>query len=113
MRPHLRDIPIEALPAAVLPVAPINVLRDVHRVRLLTADGANAVERHGTRISEGWRAGELQWRRFERVAGDPAGAVVVEFPPDAPADALGAVMIQNEWCGYEVVLSTLSEEVLP
>ncbi len=104
---------IEALPAAVLPVAPINVLRDVHRVRLLTADGADSVERDGTRISEEWRAGELQWRRFERVAGDPAGAVVVEPLPDAPAGVLGAVRIQNEWCGYEVVLSTLSEEVLP
>ena len=104
---------IEALPAAVLPVAPINVLRDVHRVRLLTAAGANSVERHGTRISEGWRAGELEWRRFERVDGDPVGAVVVEFRPDAPADAHGAVVIQNEWCGYEAVLSTLTEEVLP
>ncbi|HEY5658638.1 MAG TPA: DUF3261 domain-containing protein [Myxococcota bacterium] len=112
------EVQVEALPAAVLPVAPLGVLRDLHRVRFLGAGAAPDASGRaeglydGTRITETWRAGALVRRSFQREA-DPGGErVIVEFNrPDAASPA--RVRIENGWCGYTALIDTLDEEPLP
>jgi hypothetical protein len=110
---------VEALPAAVLAVPPLNLLRDLHRVRFLGAgappggEGSSAVVRGGTRIREEWRGGALRRRSFERVDGAPAGVVRVEFPSPPAAGATASARVENGWCGYTASFDTLSEEPLP
>lgn len=109
---------VESLPAAVVQVPPLNVLRDLHRARLLGADvapdasGRAEAVRDGTRIAEFWRDGALRRRSFSRVSGRPPGEVVVEFdPPDA--GAAPRVRIRNGWCDYTAEVETLRDETLP
>jgi len=109
---------VEALPAAVVEVPPVNILRDLHRIRFLGAEvppdasGRAAVVRDGTRIAEEWRGGALQHRSFERVAGRPRGEVDLVFDGQTEG-AGGRVRIENGWCDYSAVFETLSEEALP
>jgi hypothetical protein len=110
---------VEALPAPVLEVPPLNVLRDFHRARFLGLGSAGAdgifEERRGDNVvREGHEAGRLRWRSFRRLAGDPAGLVELRFDaPSAEAEGSDRVTIENGWCGYRAELTTLSEEALP
>jgi hypothetical protein len=110
---------IDALPAPVLEVPPLNVLRDLHRARFLGLRSAGAdgtfEERHGdTVVREGHADGRLLWRSFRRLDGDPAGTVELRFEAaSARADGGERVTIDNGWCGYRAELATLSEEALP
>lgn len=112
------EVEIEALPRAVAPVPPLNVLRDLHRVRFLSADvppdasGRAESERDGTRITEEWIGGALRLRRFARVRGAPRGEIVVAFGA-APSGGIARARIENGWCGYTAQIDTFVEESLP
>lgn len=73
------DFEVEAAPAPVLPVAPENLLRDLHRVRFLAADSE---QRDGER---------LRSRRFETSR----GSVLVEFD-----EAAREATVVHPGCGY-------------
>jgi hypothetical protein len=109
---------VESLPAAVVQVPPLNVLRDLHRTRFLGADvapdasGRAEAVRDGTRVVEIWRDGALRRRSFTRVAGRPRGEIVVEFDPPQRGAAPRA-QIRNGWCDYDAAIETLAEEALP
>lgn len=111
-------VEVDALPAAVVPVPPLDVLRDLHRIRFLGVDvppdsrGRTEAVRGGTRIAEYWSNGALRRRTFVRE-GDPDGSQVsVEFSrPDGPKPA--RVRVENGWCNYTAVIDTLAEEPLP
>jgi hypothetical protein len=110
---------VDALPAPLLEVPPLNLLRDLHRERFLAlanpgADGTFQATRAGTKIREQVAGGRSRWRSFERLAGDPPGRVELRFeePLAAPGGA-ARVTIDNGWCGYRAEITTLSEESLP
>jgi hypothetical protein len=111
------ELTLDALPAPALEVPPVNVLRDLHRVRFLAADAppdANGTYQavwDGVRITEIWRGAELEERRFERVTEGPPEAVVVRYaigPDGAPS-----ATIDNPGCGYTATFVTIEEEKLP
>jgi hypothetical protein len=101
-------VKVDALPPAVLPTAPENVLRDLHRVRFLAlapppgGEGEVQGSFDGARVTEQWQGGRLAWRRFAGAAGD----VRVEFADDH-------VRIDNPACGYRASLSEISAEKSP
>lgn len=97
---------VDALPAAVLPVPPLNVVRDLHRGWLWDAgpppagsDTATAVF-GGLTVRDTWSGGALARRRFE-----PSGATV-EF------GAGGSLHIEHPACGYAADVETLTREPL-
>ena len=110
------ELSLDGLPAPALGVPAINVLRDLHRVRFLTADaprdgGIAEAQRDGIRITEIWRGAELERRRFERASGGSAQVVTVVYgsePGGAPTATL-----DNESCGYIATFVTIDEESLP
>ena len=110
---------VDAAPAPVLEVPPLNVLRDFHRARFLGlagagADGTFAEQRDGTEVRELHEAGRLRRRSFRRLGGDPAGVVELSFEaPSAEAEGRDRVTIENGWCGYRAELTTLSDQPLP
>lgn len=110
---------VEAVPAPALEVPPLNVLRDLHRARFLTIEGAGAdgrfeQQRNGTEIRERHEAGRLRWRSFRRLAGDPAGRVTLRFEePSESSEGAERVTIDNEWCGYRAEITTWSAQALP
>jgi len=112
-----RDVAIDALPGRVVRVPPIDVLRELHRMRFLEAGvppgehGRAELVRDGTRILEIWRDGVLAQRSFSRVSGSPSGEVTVVYAAPTPGVPPRAV-IQNDWCGYSVSIETLDEETL-
>ncbi len=106
------EVEVDALPAAVLEVEPITLLRDLHRMRFLSAPVAYV--RQGTEIRERWEGSTLRERRFRRVDGRPEGVVTVRFEILGPdEEGLERVSIDNGWCGYRVEIVTLVEEQSP
>jgi hypothetical protein len=107
------DVEVDALHPAVVPVSPLDLLRDLHRIRFLGADtppdarGRAEALRDGTRISEYWSRGALRHRSFARESQPERGEVVVHF--DSPT----RVRVENAWCNYTAIIDTLSEEPLP
>jgi Protein of unknown function (DUF3261) len=112
------DVEVEALPPAAFPVPAINVLRDMHRARFLTAgappdaSGHASSVRDGVRIDEQWVAGTLVLRRFTREREPDAGEVRVEFSGPGP-DGVTRARIENGWCGYSAWLDTFSQASRP
>ncbi len=106
------EVEVEGLPPAVLPTAPLNVLRDLHRARFLALEtppggqGQVMASLDGVRITEHWSGGRLEWRRFERAGEAPESGVRVDFDGDV-------VRIENRRCGYRATLVELSAEPLP
>jgi len=111
-------VEVDALPAAVVPVPPLDVLRDLHRIRFLGVDvppdarGRAEALRDGTRIVEYWRGGVLRRRTFAREAEPERGEVSVHYShPSGPEPT--RVRVENGWCNYTAVVDTLTEEPLP
>ena len=108
------DTHVDALPAPALQVSPENVLRDIHRVRFLTAEppaggtGSAVAVNGGTRITEYWNEGSLATRHLEPIDGGAQGTVAVEFGPE-PRTA----RIRNDACGSTTLIETLTETLLP
>lgn len=109
------EVEVESLPGRVLPTAPLNLLRDLHRVRFLAlgppAGGEGRVEGSfaDTRVSEEWSGGRLRVRSFERRGGSGAQPVRVFFDEGGESGA----RIENPACGYRATWTRISEEALP
>jgi hypothetical protein len=122
------DTEVEVFPGPPLQVAPINVLRDLHRVRFFpdagppATDGHIETSSHGVRVAEVWRDGRLVTKRFG--TGDDAVTVrygrgdAVAEPADI--DALAAVVrgeglrtrayVKNARCGYEMTIVNVERD---
>jgi hypothetical protein len=102
-----------------IPFPPEFILYDVHRTWFVAptppddGEGPSTVERDGERITERWRAGRLEERRFERLDGRPAGAIVVRYRGGmdlaAPRTAAppASVELDNGWFGYRTAVRTI------
>src|SRR5262245_18723478 len=103
------EVDVESLPPAALPTAPLNVLRDLHRVRFLVLKpppgGAGEVHASldGVPITEHWSGGRLEWRQFEQAGGAPGRGVRVDFDGDV-------ARVENPRCGYRAALIEISAE---
>jgi hypothetical protein len=110
------DLEVDALPAQVLEVEPVTLLRELHRILFLGVPERVAGEpavyvRQGTEISERWQAGALRERRFRRLDGRPPGAVTLRFErPAEGEEGLQRVEVDNPWCGYRARFLTLVDE---
>lgn len=108
-----RHVEVDAWSRRVLPVPPVNVLRDLHRARFLAlpppqgGEGVSEATLDGTHITEYWRGGRRTRRVFRREDGSPAGVVQVDFDDER------STRIDNAWCGYRVTLVDVSQEPLP
>jgi hypothetical protein len=102
---------VDALPQAVLPVSPLSVLRDLHRIRFLSAsrpqagEGRSSRSFDGTHVDDTWRSGTLIQR--EVTSPHQRLPVTLDFEPDA-----SGVVVNNPGCGYVSEWTTLSEEVI-
>jgi hypothetical protein len=100
-----------------IPFDPKYVLNDVHRVffRGLTgprADGVHSEDQHDEKVTETWRRGVLVERRFERLNGDPRGAVIARFS-GAPAPVIAPdVTLENQWFGYTIQIESSDQSYL-
>jgi hypothetical protein len=107
------DVEVDALHRAVVPVSPLDLLRDLHRIRFLRVDmppdarGRAEALSDGMRITEYWSRGTLRRRSFARESQPEAGEVIVHF--ESPT----RVRVENAWCSYTAVVETLNEELLP
>ena len=108
-----------------LPFPPRFILLDVHRALLAglprrdgapLAGGVHHAVIDGERVSERWSAGHLVERRFERVDGEPAGAIVVQYGGAglaADGAPTGDVTLTNGWLGYVLRVTTTERRSLP
>jgi len=100
-----------------IPFDPKYVLNDVHRVffRGLSRpqpDGVHSAEDHEEKITETWRGGVLVERRFERLSGDPKGAIIARFS-GAPAPVMAPeVTLENQWFGYTIHIESGEQSFL-
>lgn len=105
------EVKVDALPRAVLPVAPMNVVRDLHRIRFLMAprpdDGTGVSTRSfdGIVVSDTWKDGALV-RRELRTTGHSL-PTTLRFEPSS-----STVAISNPGCGYSSEWTTVSEELI-
>ncbi len=100
-----------------IPFDPNYVLNDVHRVffRGLSGprpDGVHSEERHDEKVTETWRAGVLAERRFERLDGDPAGAVIARFSGKPAPVIAPEVTLENQWFGYTLRITSSDQSFL-
>lgn len=108
-----------------LPFPPRFILLDIHRALLAglprtggapLADGRHQAEVDGERVTERWSAAHLVERRYERVDGRPAGAVVVRYGGAglaADGTPTGDVTLTNGWLGYVLRVTTTERRILP
>ncbi len=108
---------VEAGLGRALPIPPLNLLRDLHRVRFLAAGEPAPGEETslrlvgGSAIREEWREGRLLTRRIEGPGG--RAAAELRFEPPGAGGGPPRVLLRNEACGYEATWTLLSEELLP
>ena len=102
-----------------MPFPPRFVLLDTHRVYMDWLGGAAPANgsRHGVvgeeMISEEWKDGRLQMRRFVRQDNNPAGAIVVRYVwSDSYAKAPARAELDNGWFGYRMIIETAGEQLL-
>jgi hypothetical protein len=108
-----------------LPFPPRYVLLDVQRaffpwLPLLGTGSAGDGERERIvgqeRIVEVHKDGRLVERRFTRLDGKPAGAIVVRYEwagTDASRRAPARAVLDNGWFGYRLTVDTHTEAALP
>ena len=100
-----------------IPFDPKYVLNDVHRVffRGLAGpqeDGVHSEEQHDEKVTETWRAGVLVERRFERLDGDPAGAVIARFAGKPAPVIAPELTLENQWFGYTIRIASSDQRFL-
>jgi len=108
-----------------LPFPPRFILLDVHRALLAglprpagapLPDGTHDAVIDGERVHERWSAAHLVERRFTRVDGRPAGAIVVRYGGRglaADGTPTGVVTLTNGWLGYVLRVTTTERRSLP
>lgn len=101
-------------PEGKLPFPPRFMLLDVNRSLFLglpgapLADGTHRGERGGEAVTERWQGGALLERRFERLDGRPAGALVFTYAGGMrPGEAPPTVRVESGWFGYAITVETL------
>jgi hypothetical protein len=108
----------QVLPGA-LPFPPEFMLLDVHRALFMglsegtAPDGELRGEREGEAVSETWKDGKLLRRSFRRLDRRPRGEISIEYVggmagPRPPA----TIVMDNQWFGYRVEISTVSWQPL-
>ena len=119
VRQHGTELDVEAMPAPVLRVAPVNFIRDLHRTRFLRASNQPIHpfaqrELDGTIIKDIWKQDRLVERRFQRLENGPEGVVSLRFETPPPGgEGIARVVLDNAWCDYRAEVVTLVEERLP
>jgi len=101
------------------PFPPENIMKDIYRTYFLgisegvLPDGLQTAYRDGERIQEVWAGGRLQERRFMRLVSGRRGEIVVTYV-GGMADGKSPAQIEfhNGWFGYDLSISTVSEEAL-
>lgn len=113
------DVALDNRMGEELPFAPRYIILDVQRIfaRWLDGepptDGERAGEVDGERIVERYRDGHLVERRFERIDGVPAGAIVARYEGwTEAARAPAHVELDNGWFGYRFLIETLEQQDL-
>jgi len=111
VRQRERETEVDALPRAVLPVPPLNVLRDLNRIRFLAAPrpddgvGGSTQSFGGTEVTDTWQAGTLIRRKLTS-AGD-------RLPTTLTFEAgSSSVWVDNPSCGYVAEWTTVSEDAI-
>ena len=110
---------VDAPVARALEGPPLNLLRDLHRVRFLSAGepppGQETSTRvvGETRIQEEWRDGRLVLRRLESAGARGGEVVELRFEPGTAGAGNPRVELHNRACGYEATWVALSQERLP
>ncbi len=117
------DVSFESYVPQDLPFPPRYILFDVQRVffgaslvrsAAPPADGEHQTARDGEVVTEEWRGGRLERRRFRRVSGQPPGEIVIDYeggmPPGGPPPA--HIAFVNGWYGYRLDITTLSHQPL-
>lgn len=111
------EVEFEALLDREMPFPPEYILQDIHRTLLWGArlpwgaegpeGGEGSVEVAGERVTERWSEAGLEQRSFERLDGQPAGVISVEYVgghrPERPAKK---VIMRNGWFGYDLTIQT-------
>lgn len=111
VRQRGRETDVDALPRAVLPVPPLNVLRDLNRIRFLAAprpdDGVGGSTRSfgGTEVTDTWQDGALIRRKLT-PPGDRLPTTLT-FEPGS-----SSVSVDNPSCGYVAQWTTVSEDAI-
>ncbi len=100
-----------------LPFDPSYVLNDVHRVFFRglpgpKADGEYSEESHDERVTERWLGGRVVERRFERLDGQPAGAIIARFKGPANPVIASQVELENHWFGYSLTIESSEQRYL-
>lgn len=104
-----------------MPFPPRFVLLDVQRTFFpwlpaapTPPDGTSSAVVGDERVTETWRDGQLQQRRFERTDGRPAGAITIDYTwGNSGQLAPSSVQLDNGWLGYRLTIDTLVERLLP
>lgn len=108
-----------------LQVPPRFILIDIHRTffgpsgdtsqpapSAAPSDGAREVLLDGERLTERYHEGRLVERRFERLDGEPAGQIVIDYGEGAGPTPPPVVTLDNAWFGYHLVITTLETTLL-
>lgn len=102
-----------------LPFPPELILLDVQRVFFPQlgegprADGEHERVIGEERVRERWQDGRLLSRTYERVDGEPAGVIRVDYGEGlAPGEQPPTIRFDNGWFGYSLSVETLSFQLL-
>jgi hypothetical protein len=104
-----QEIEFESFMPRELPFPPAYILHDIHRAWFKDAPGEEA-EMDGERVTETVVDGRVTERRYERLDGQPEGAIVVRYEgglaPGAPVTAAPpeTVVLDNGWFGYQAII---------
>ena len=113
------EVRFQAYQGTAAPFPPRYMLDDVSRTYFAgigdapLEDGPHRITRDGELIEERWKDGRLLQRRFQRLAGDPPGEIVITYVGGMAGTVSPALIeLDNGWLGYRLSVTTLSEEAL-
>ncbi len=103
------EVSFESFMPRELPFPPEYILHDIHRAWFKDAPGESA-EMDGERVTETIEGDRVTERRYERLDGQPEGAIVVSYEggmvPGAPVTEAPPerVVLDNQWFGYRATI---------